>query len=322
VRRPPAPLRKQRGVALITAILIVALIAIVAASLGLGQQIWLRQAQNVSDRAQAEALRRGALDFASILLIRDAAQGNTDNLNEIWAQKLPPLPSDVGVVSVSITDAQSRFNLNSLLRNGAPSASDIGVFQRLLQAQGLDPGLSEAVRDWIDSDSVTSPGGAEDTEYLALPHPYRAANQPLQSVDELRLVRGFTAEAVEKLRPYVVALPEATPININTAPAGVLAALSPNLSDAAVKQFVQLRQAQPLTDTGQLQTLLPSGTSAPANISVSTNYFLVTIEVHVGRLTRRSEALIHRPPGGKATEVVWQRQLYAEPAVVDDTNGN
>jgi general secretion pathway protein K len=313
MRRRPGSIAPQRGVALITAILIVALIAIVAASLGLGQQIWLRQAQNVSDRAQAEALRRGALDFASVLLLRDAAKGNTDNLNEIWAQKVPPLPSDVGVIGISITDAQSRFNVNNLLRNGAPSASDIGVFQRLLQTQGLDPTLTEALRDWLDTDTVASPGGAEDTEYLSLPHPYRAANQPLQSVDELRLVRGFTPEVVEKLRPYLIALPEATPININTAPEGVLMALSADLADNVVKQFVAMRQSQPLTDTGQLQSLLPSGRPLPPNISVATNYFLVNMDIRVGRLTRRSEALIHRLPGAKTTEIVWERQLYAQP---------
>jgi general secretion pathway protein K len=310
VRTSPS---RQRGVALITAILIVALVAIVAASLGLGQQIWLRQAQNLRDRAQAEALRRGAIDFASVILERDAAQGNTDNLNEIWAQKLPPLPSDVGVIGLSISDAQSRFNLNSLLRTGAPSATDIGMFQRLLQAQGLDPALTEAVRDWIDTDNQVSPGGAEDNDYLALPHPYRTANQPMQSVDELRLVRGFTPESVEKLRPFLAALPEATNINVNTAPEGVLTALIPNVADSLVKQFVTMRQSQPLTDTGQLQTLLPSGTSVPANVSVNTSYFLVTTDIRVGRLTRRSEALLHRINGGKGTEVVWERQLYAEP---------
>jgi general secretion pathway protein K len=303
-----APASRQRGLALITAVLVVAIVATVAAYLALGQQVWLRQTENLADRAQSESLRQAALDWIALLLTRDAAQNKVDDLGELWAKQLPPLPAEGGMIAVSISDAQGRFNLNNLLRGGNPSAADIGVFQRLLTALGLDPTLTDALIDWMDANSDRLPGGAEDVDYLALPHPYRAANQPLTSVDELRLVRGFTPDIVEKLRPYVTVLPEATSININTAVDQVMTALFTNLPASAVQPLIQNRINQPFTDPSQLMQRLPPGQAAPqAAYGVITSYFLVTLDVRVGGLQRRSEALIHRPYGKPAT-VLWHRQ--------------
>jgi len=300
--------RQQQGLALITAVLVVAIVATVATTLALGEQVWFRQAQNMSNRAQAESLRQGALNYAAILLTRDGTQNKTDHLGELWAKPLPPLPVEDGMIAFAVDDAQGRFNLNNLVRNGAPSPADIAMFQRLLTAQGIDPGLSETLRDWLDPDGTASPGGAEDIEYLSLPQPYRSANQPLQSVEELRLVKGFTAKIVEKLRLYVTALPVPTTINVNTAPDQVLAALFTNLPAAALQPVLDSRVSQPFADATQFIARLPSGTPAPpANLyGINTGYFLVTIDIRYGRLQRRTEALIERASGKPAT-VLWHR---------------
>ena len=298
------PRHQQQGLALITAVLVVAIVATVATTLALGEQVWFRQAQNMSNRAQAESLRRGALNFAAILLARD--QNQTDHLGEPWAKPLPPLPVEDGMLTFAVADAQGLFNLNNLVRNGQPSTADIAIFQRLLTAQGIDPGLSEALRDWLDPDGTVSPGGAEDIEYLSLPQPYRSANQPLQSVDELRLVKGFTAKAVKDLRPYVTALPVPTTVNVNTAPVQVLAALT-NLSASVLQPVLDSRVNQSFADTAKFLAQLPAGTTCPANLcDVKTGYFLVTIDIRYGRLQRRTEALIERTSGKPAT-VLWHR---------------
>lgn len=303
----------QRGLALVTAMLIVAIVATAAAGLALGQQVWLRQTQNIADRAQSEDLRRGALAWISVMLERDARDGNIDHLGEPWAKVFPPLPFEGGVIAVAISDAQARFNLNNLVRNGTPSAADIGVFQRLLRSLELEASLSEALVDWIDPDTQARPGGAEDLDYLALAPPYRASNRPLASVDELRLVKGFTAEVVERLRPYVTALPEPTAININTAPERVLAALLPG-SAPAVQPIIGAREREPFKAVGDLARLLPADQPPPqAAYSISSSYFLVTIDIRFGRLQRRSEALIHRPAGGKPASVLWHGQQYRQP---------
>lgn len=313
---PPTP---QSGIALVTAMLVVAIVATVAAALAVGQQLWLRQAQNLAERAQAEALRQGAINYALVLLARDATQGNTDHLDELWAKPLPPLPAEGGLIAVAVRDAQGRFNLNNLVRGGAPSAPDIAVFQRLLRAEGLSPALTEAIIDWLDPDGEVRPGGAEDIDYMNLPQPYRAANQAIASVDELRLIKGFDAAGVDKLRPFLVALPEPTAVNVNTAEPAVLAALFPDMTVAALKPFLDRRQRQPLTAPGELTAALPTGTPAPqAATGVTTGYFLVTIEVRLGRLQQRSEALIQRPAGGKPATLVWQRRLWPQPSREQD----
>ncbi|MEK7759113.1 MAG: type II secretion system minor pseudopilin GspK [Pseudomonadota bacterium] len=303
--------RHQRGLALITAVLVVAIVATVATTLALGEQVWFRQAQNMSNRAQAESLRQGALNYAAILLTRDGKDNKTDHLGELWAKPLPPLPVEDGMIAFTVSDAQGRFNLNNLVQpNGAPSSDHIVMFQRLLIALSLDPGLSGALRDWLDTNTtVDGPGGAEDIEYLSLPQPYRSANQPLQSVDELRLVKGFSAKIVEKLLPYVTALPVPTTINVNTAPDQVLAALFTNLPASALQPVLDSRVNQPFAGPEQFIARMPAGTPAPppSLYGINTGYFLVTIDIRYGRLQRRTEALIERISGGKPATVLWHR---------------
>jgi general secretion pathway protein K len=298
--------RHQRGLALITALLIVALVATVAAFVALNQQLWLRQMENVSDRVRTDYLRRGALSWAAIVLADDARNNSTDHLGETWAQKLPPLPVEGGTILIAAEDAQGRFNLNNLWRNNAPSAADIGIFQRLLASLAIDSSLSEALVDWMDPDAQTRPGGAEDIEYLNFEPPYRAGNLPLTSVDELRLVRGFSSEVVESLRPYVTVLPKAADININTASPKLVAALVSGLSESAAEQILAERVQNPFKDKAAFTSRLPAGAKPPeVGIGVKSGYFLVMLDTGIGRHRRRTEALVERADG--KTSAVWHR---------------
>jgi general secretion pathway protein K len=303
------PVRAQRGVALITAVMIVAIAAAVAAKIAFAHQLWFRQMENVGDRGATDLLRRGALHWASVALLEDAAQNSIDHLGEPWAQGLPTLPVDGGAIHVSVEDAQGRFNLNNLLQNnGQPSTADFQIFQRLLVTLKLDPLLANALLDWMDPDSnVTSPGGAEDVDYLALKTPYRAANQPLTSVDELRLVRGFDSKTMQALLPYVTVLPPGvrTTININTASPALLAALA-NLDLAWAERVAENRRNKPMNNVSDLASLLPAGSQLPnALASVKTDFFLITLDTSIGRHQRRTVALLRR--AGKATEWIWHR---------------
>lgn len=304
--------RHTRGVALVTAMLVIAIVATLAASLTLGQQVWLRQTQNLADLARAERLREGALDAAAALLTRDARNGPTDDLTEDWARPIPPLPVEGGTVSISIADAQGRFNLNNLIqrRQGQANARDIVIFRNLLALNEIPPDLADAVLDWLDADSTARPAGAEDLDYMNRDPPYRAANRPLSTVDELRLVEGFTVEIIERLRPYIVALPAAgrTPVNVNTAPAMVLAALTGS-SVTAAEQIVQARENRPFTDTGEFEAAVGGQPDEAGGYAVASSYFIVSVETRVGRTQRRAEALIERPAGGNANaQVLWYRQ--------------
>jgi general secretion pathway protein K len=308
-RHNDATRQTQQGLALITAVLIVAIVATVATTLALGEQVWLRQAQNVADRAQAESLRQGALSFATILLTRDGNQSQNDYLGSLWAQPLPPLPVENGMIAFAVSDAQARFNLNNLLNKGGKSTADIAIFTNLLTAQGLDPNLTNALLNWMKPSVTGSSIETVDTEYLNLPQPYRAANQPLTSVDELRLVQGFSAAVVEKLRPYVTVVPYYTAINLNTASEQVLTALFQNPPAAAVLQpLLESRVTKPFKDQADFQNQLPSGNPliGQVPVDIKTSYFLVTIDIRYGRLQRRTEALIERTRSKPAT-VLWHQ---------------
>jgi general secretion pathway protein K len=301
------PVSQQRGLALITAMLVVAIAATTAAYLSLDQQIWSRQAQNLTDRAQAEVVRAGALEWAVTILAKDARDSQIDDLTENWAKGLPPLAVEGGQVTGRIIDAQGKFNLYNLVRGGAPSPPDIGAFRHLLQSLDLDPNLTDAVIDWIDADSNASAAGAEDIDYLQMTTPYRAANQPMQSVEELRLVRGFSREMVDKIRPFVTALPQPTAINVNTADKKVLAALfytSPTMVDNLVKEVPY----KSIEEIRAKNPKLPADNKTIAPYGVQSSYFEVEVATLFGRYQRATQALIQRGAGAAGFRTLWHNQ--------------
>lgn len=305
----------QRGIALITAMLIVAIVAALATSLALGQQVWLRQTQNLTDLAQADLVRRGILETAAELLTEDAHNSQTNKIDattEKWAQPFTPT-IEGGTVLAVITDAQARFNLNNLVQQGKVVPDERRVFTDLLAVLGLPLQLVDPLIDWIDPDSVTTqPNGAEDLDYLNLDPPYRAANRALTSVDELRLIKGYSKEIVDKLQPFVIALPQSagrTRINVNTASAEVLAALTG--SDVALaQQWVKDRENNPYQSSGDFISRIGSSEKLVAGtFDVKSGYFIVSVQTRIGRVQQRTQALIERPSGnGASANVLWYRQ--------------
>ena len=301
--------RHQRGVALVTAMFVVAIVATLAAFLAVSQQVWLRQAQNLADLAQADGITRGAIELAGIALIEDAKlSNNIDTLAEKWNEPVV-LPVEGGFVTIQARDAQSRFNLNNLVSGGSGNrvadTTERAVFDRLLLELGLDPSLTSALIDWLDDNSDVDPGGgAEDIEYASQPTPYRAANRALESIDELKSVKGFTPEVIDKLREHVIALPESgRPINVNTAKLETIAAVmgkpTTALQSATSKDAV--REFRTKQDFAKL---FPG--AQPGNYDVFTKYFIVNVRSTVGRITRSAEALVERS-GNDNIIVHWQQ---------------
>lgn len=300
---------RARGVALITALVVVAVTTTLAAGVMLGAQIWLRQAQNLRDRAQAVAVERGAIDWAMVVIKRDP--NTVDHLGEEWATELPPFAVEHGLAQLGLADAQARFNVNNLWRQNAPSQADMAVFRRLLQALGINNvNLATLLIDWIDPDGQPRPGGADDTDYLSQRPSYRAANQRITSIEELRLIRGFDAETLTTLAPYLTALPTPTDINANTAPALMLSAvLNIPLTDA--EKIVETRAGlkDGIRNPTDLQKLLPAGTALPPQgFDFKTEFFELRVTSQFGRSTRRLNALIKR--NGTKPDMLWKgRQL-------------
>lgn len=275
----------QRGVALLTAILVVALATVAAVSLAVHQQLDTRRTANVLDADQAYEYALGVETWARVILARDARDNKVDDLGEAWARQLPALPVTGGQVAGRVTDLQGLFNVNNLVVNGKPSAPDVVQFQRLLAIVGLQPQLVQAVIDWIDPDvNASFPDGAEDEAYLLLPTPYRTANQPMVSPSELRLVKGFDAKAVASLEPYVCALPTRTTINVNTAPAAVLQSLADGLTKQDGEALVKARGQNGYASVQDFLKQDPlAGRAVDAKqLGVSSHYFLVASDAQVG----------------------------------------
>ncbi len=310
--------RRQSGVAAITAVLIVAVAASAATVMLAQQSAMLDQAMMVASRAQADQYAQAGLDWARGVLAQDAATAGThDSLEEGWAQPMAGLPVERAVVAGDITDEQGKFNLNNLVVANQRSDGDVEIFKRLLTSLDLSPDLAYAVVDWIDADSeLTSGAGAEDNYYLALPRPYRAANQPMAQVEELYRVKGFDAKAVAKLLPYVTALRVHTTINANTASALVLAAVLPNVPRSAIDQRVAQRRAKPpflaASEVADWVRQFDSKASTAA-LDVKSSFFSVRVRVAQDDVQLATDALVERviAPGKPVTTAfAWRRPRY------------
>jgi general secretion pathway protein K len=302
--------RRQRGVAIVLAMSVVALAAMAAAAIMVSQSTWARQLELAADHVQAQAVLQAGADWARALLADDRRSSNVDHLGEPWALRLPPMPVENGELTGQIEDQQGAFNVNNLVTDGKVNLVKLAQFQRLLSTLGLPAALAYALVDWIDDDSQPQPeGGAEDAYYLALDPPYLTANRPLIDVAELALVRGFDDNVRARLRPYVTALPRFTAVNVNTAPPEVLAAVIGGLDLGGAQALVAQRDRAYYRDRDDFLKRLPREAVAAADdIGVSSDYFVATLRVTIGGAQARGKALLARAGPGWPV-IVWRKYL-------------
>ncbi|BDX04592.1 type II secretion system minor pseudopilin GspK [Planctobacterium marinum] len=247
-------MQKQRGVALIVVLLVVALVSISATDMGSRLQLQVKRSMSLKDNNQAYWLAIGAEQFAQKTIAQLIKQNNsTIDITQPWAQENIQFPVEGGFIEATLEDMQSCFNLNTLKSGGSAAGSTASAtgsgssnanqehleesFKRLLMTDGLDiptfnrDTLKDALIDWLDEDSMLNGNyGAEDADYESLEHPYLAANTKMASKSELRLVKGVELSWLSKLMPLVCAIPDKQDfeLNVNTLTpekAPVLAAL-------------------------------------------------------------------------------------------------
>jgi general secretion pathway protein K len=288
---------KQRGVALVTALLVVSLATIVAVAMATRLQVDVRRTGNLLHGEQAYAYALAAESWAEVILRRDAEDSKIDTLGENWATALPPIAVEGGFVSGRIEDLQGRFNLNNLVgADGKPSVPDLEYFKRLLVLLEVEPGLATALLDWIDADiNATLPDGAEDDIYLLEDPPYRAANRPLVSTSELRLVKGFSPEIIALLAPFITALPEPTALNINTASPLVLQALHAELATMDAEQIIEARGEDGFPELEAFLALdALAGLQLDVDVDIKSAWFSVLTDVRIGRGQAQLESRLQR----------------------------
>lgn len=293
--------RKQRGVALITVLMVFFFASAIAAAMVSRQHLDIRRTANLSEYLQASQYASGVEAFAIQLLrddFRDAP--DVDHGGETWAQENTVFEVDNGIVEFSIRDLQGRFNINSLAEDSKGQAEK--RFNLLLNRLGMDPALTGIIRDWLDEDSdKTGFGGAEDNEYLLMEPPYRAANRTMNDISELRLVQGMTTENYRILAPYLSALPPGTPINVNSAEGLVLQSLAQELGQVEADQVVFYRENQPFSSVDEdfvTKEFVPAAVNKEG-LSVNSEYFAIQINARFGDRTARMESIVHRDAEGR-----------------------
>ncbi len=295
--------RHQRGVALMTAILLVALATILAATIGYENAMTARRGtgnfafdQSLQVAMSAEAIAAYALRESRKLSpsITYAAQP--------WATPYGPVELVPGVtLEAWLQDSQGRFNLNSLVNgDGTTNPDAVQVFENLLTALGLETRWAPMMADWIDADTVpNNPDGAEDSVYLSQVPPYRAANMFITSASEILALPGFGRDRYLALEPFITALPQGTPINICTAPMQVLNALGPpgsaNFTDP--QSLARSRQEGCFPTLQDLNSLFSDATAkskADAMVSTQSNFFTLTSIVTIGSTQFALYSLLHQ----------------------------
>ena len=253
----------------------------------------------------------GIENWLGKLLRQDAQNSDIDSLEEAWAQPVDYLPLDGGALQGRIIDLQGRFNLNNL--NGSDTEAAQEQFQRLIELvadtdQVTARTIAAATRDWIDADiNPTLPDGAEDDYYLGLTPAYRTANTLMASASasELRLVKGVTPAIYAALEPYITALPQVTPINVNTAPAPVLATIVPELPPNTGEALLKSRADEPWKSVDAfLQDPALAGLEIDANrLDVMTHYFLASGQITVDRAQVQFFSVLERGDNGAVRTV-------------------
>jgi general secretion pathway protein K len=276
------PVQRQRGVALIVALLVVALAVVLIAGLIDRGELSAARARNGLRAAQAQAYAQGLEAYAARVLLLAQQAGGSDANDSAWAVPLPPTPVPGGSIVASMRDRNGCFNLNNLLdANGGGAATWQHRFTRLLRLLKLDENLGAAVVAWMSPEPAP-----EDATYLQADPPYRAAKRGFVHVSELRLVKGVDADVYARLAPEVCALPRGTKININTASVAVLMALSDNLDEAAARALWRDGHANNASiaaltqNLPDLNVLCPNlGASPTCPIDVHSSYFLARADI-------------------------------------------
>ena len=310
-----AGFRKQRGVALITAILMIALATVLAVQIGFKAYLNQRRALTLYSLDQGFQVALGGEALAAYGLMRDATDSpKTTDFTQNWAKPIK-LPLDNGGEIVGqLEDVAGRFNLNNLAdsensndpKTKARRDAYIAQFKRILQLADIEEAWADKIVDWIDSDNNPSfPDGAEDDVYSQQQPPYRTANQRITRVSELLALPEFGLERYRKLEPLVTALPPDARINLCTAPGIVLDSFSLQGQTQFSRDATFLAQQRKSGCFPDANALANGMTAAEGQrvkdvsiADVKSDYFLATVVVTIGTNEFTLYSLLKRGPAG------------------------
>ena len=317
-------LRRQRGVAVITALLLTTLAVTIVASLFWQQQVQVRTMENQRLHLQTKWILRGALDWARLVLRQDGIDSPTyTSLTAVWNTPLAETRLDQYIerervqgeifdatLSGRIIDATSRYNLTNLANGPQINLDHLKIFKRLLANLMIDPALADRVAKAVAESAAPLPpqAGVPQAPVVAR----TKAPMPLTQLDDLLTVPGFTPAIVDKLREFVIVLPvAAATVNVNTASPEVISALVNNFSVSQATALVARRkQAYYRQASDFTAQLFGAEVTLPTSVDVKSEYFLVLSKVRLDRAALDAEALVQREMNAQTfkTTTVWVRQ--------------
>ena len=308
MRRPD-----ERGIALLLTLLVLTLLVALILEFDAEARREYRDAAAFRDHFKATVLARASVQAARAVLqqdlLRDKLTGQYyDAPTDLWAFPIRDYAIGDGLVTAQIEDERGKVNLNDLAVPGDATArkAKIQRVKRLFDLVQVNPELVDAIVDWVNPDDVPEPSGAESQYYQTLRPAYRAANGPLQTLLELRVVKGMTPEIIDKLSKVATVYPEEGEswININTADSLVIQSLDPGITQTMAAEIIQ---ARPFKTSQELDRV--SGAAEIMRTLRGTRVYDVKSDMFSARMTltineviQQAATVVQRDPAtGKST---------------------
>ncbi|MBA5865510.1 MAG: hypothetical protein GDA67_02305 [Nitrospira sp. CR1.3] len=315
IRRPD-----ERGVALLLALLVLALLVALILEFDSEARREYRDAAAFRDSFKATVLTRAAVQAARAILqqdfLKDKQTGQFyDAPTDLWAFPIQQYAIGDGLLSAQIEDERGKLNLNDLAAGGDPNARKSKVLRvkRLFDLMQVNPDLVDAIVDWIDPDEIPEPAGAETLYYQTLRPPYRAANAPLQTLRELRLVKGMTAESLEKLARVVTVYPQDgdSRINLNTADSVVLQSLDPRITQAVAGEIIQGRPYKTIQELDRVGSFEAVGKELRLQnaYDIKSDIFSARMTLTVNEVIKQAVVVLRRDANTGTGSVLYYRVL-------------
>lgn len=318
-----APAKPQQGFALLTVLLVVALVSVLASQMFYQQHVTVSRSAHMLHQAQSLSVAWGLEGWVKYGLRLDAKANQIDHLQEAWAEPLVSIPFEGGEISGQLFDVQGRLNLNNVSEADEDQRKMWqAVITRWAQQYELPPNFTDVLTDWVDEDETPTNSGAESDTYLLADPPYRAGNQTLVSLRTLNKLQGLQrlpSQLWQAIQLSATVLPKVTAINVNTAPVEVLISLDQQIDRRIAEQWLQIRKATPANKAADFRDFLVQQTGQKIEqwnkalpdwmISVRSEFFLLQARLDYGESQQGVSALFVRPD----SENVWliQRWLSA-----------
>ena len=306
-----SPVLNQKGVAVVTILLLTVLSVTIVSSLFWDQQVQIRSIENQRLQLQQQWILRGALDWAKLILMEDKKFSAIDDLTEPWntplmETRLDKYVEDTKVQNIAvkaflsgeIVDAQSKFNLRRLANLGEVDPNATIIFSRLLKKLRLPPSLA----------TTTAQALAGYQQQQTKKNKIMSGKIGFNSVKDLLSLPGFSPQIIKAIEDYTIFLPRNTKINVNTASLPVLEA-ELGITAVDARNILATRDNAVFLNIGDFKSRTSQlGIRVQSrNIAVETDFFLILGQVSINRSSVRKKCLIERLPEG--AKLIWLKDI-------------